>query len=460
VNNNKILVYLGVLLASIAIAYFAIRGQLSHQVVGTLIFLLVFIPTLFKPEIGLIIIVISMLFSPDVILGRTAARQITVRIEDIFLLVVILASLVRTTFTKGLVGIFRSRITAPAFLYIAACILSTVFFQVFSSEVDLGHAGLIILKYLQYFILFFVVKDNLKGYKQAKRLIIGLFIVALAVSLYSNRVIEQNIASGVGTFRVTPPVETSGGGESSTLGAYLLLMMGLAAGLMLYSANAKTRILLAILNLLMFRAFLYTLSRGSYLGFIPMLLTLLFFARKKIVFFVISVLLFMVFAFFVPEMIRDRISSTITQKHDAQVAYWEWDESAQARLTTWDKVLSQGFPSSPLFGHGIGGVFIDSQFFSILNDTGLLGLFLFCWLLFRIFKNTMTVLAIDAVRQDRFSMGLGVGFLAGFVGLIFASLTMNVFIIIRVMEPFWFTAAIIFSLPKLVPAKEEEAIAL
>ena len=41
-------------------------------------------------------------------------------------------------------------------------------------------------------------------------------------------------------------------------------------------------------------------------------------------------------------------------------------------------------------------------------------------------------------------------FLAGFIGLLFHSIGSNTFIIIRVMEPFWFLAALVVSLPKLL----------
>jgi hypothetical protein len=50
--------------------------------------------------------------------------------------------------------------------------------------------------------------------------------------------------------------------------------------------------------------------------------------------------------------------------------------------------------------------------------------------------------------------GLTLGFIAGFIGLITHALTANTFIIIRIMEPFWFFAGIIMMLPAL----REEAI--
>jgi hypothetical protein len=41
------------------------------------------------------------------------------------------------------------------------------------------------------------------------------------------------------------------------------------------------------------------------------------------------------------------------------------------------------------------------------------------------------------------------GFIAGFVGLLFHGLGANTFIIVRIMEPFWFMAALVVMIPKL-----------
>ena len=54
--------------------------------------------------------------------------------------------------------------------------------------------------------------------------------------------------------------------------------------------------------------------------------------------------------------------------------------------------------------------------------------------------------------------GLVLGFIAGFIGLVVHAITTNTFIIIRIMEPFWFVTGIIMMLPKLLDSTEEETI--
>ena len=64
------------------------------------------------------------------------------------------------------------------------------------------------------------------------------------------------------------------------------------------------------------------------------------------------------------------------------------------------------------------------------------------------------ILKLEEIQKDDFLSGITVGFLAGFVGLIGHALSTNTFIIIKIMEPFWFIAAIVLSLPRLLEEKK------
>ena len=55
-----------------------------------------------------------------------------------------------------------------------------------------------------------------------------------------------------------------------------------------------------------------------------------------------------------------------------------------------------------------------------------------------------------------FFKGLAIGFFAGYIGLLFHALGANTFIIVRIMEPFWFFAGIIAVLPALESKQQEQ----
>jgi O-antigen ligase len=104
-------------------------------------------------------------------------------------------------------------------------------------------------------------------------------------------------------------------------------------------------------------------------------------------------------------------------------------------------------PKHPALGYGITGYqFIDAQYPKVLIETGFIGLIAFFYLLYSIFK--MAINHMNAVKTPYFK-GLAIGFVAGFMGLLFHAIGANTFIIVRIMEPFWFFTGIIAVLPAL-----------
>jgi len=448
IDRSRQPVYLYVLLVALAISVFVIRTQFNIQNVGAILFFLVFIPTLIRPGIGFMVIIVSALFSPDIIIGVTTRREITIRVEDIFLLVVLFAWLLRAAFTKDLLKIFKASLTAPFFIYIGVCVLSSVF-AALSGDFDIGYGFFSILKYLEYFMLFLVARNTVTSFGEVKLLTVIFIITALLVSVNSNIYIAQQLERGVGFFRTAPPVETRGGGEAGTLGGYLLFMIAVTMGCILCMRPLLVRLALILVAAVMFRPFLYTMSRGSYIAFIPMLMVLVLFSRKMN-FLYVTIIGLILLGVFMPPMVRGRITQTVAVKEDVEGRYVEWEESPRFRLESWREVAFDRFPRSPFFGYGVGRFFIDSQLFLTLSETGLLGLVSFGWILTRLFLAARRVFYDDSIRGNDLARGLSLGFLAGFSGLLVQAVSTNTFIIIRIMEPFWIMAAIVVALPALV----------
>ena len=64
---------------------------------------------------------------------------------------------------------------------------------------------------------------------------------------------------------------------------------------------------------------------------------------------------------------------------------------------------------------------------------------------------------VQRAAKDPVHRGLAIGFIAGFIGLLFHAIGANTFIIVRIMEPFWFVTAMVMAIPSLESAKDEAA---
>jgi O-antigen ligase len=97
--------------------------------------------------------------------------------------------------------------------------------------------------------------------------------------------------------------------------------------------------------------------------------------------------------------------------------------------------------------------FLDSQYPRVLIETGIIGLIAFLYILYSILK-----IAINRMRDVKTPdfKGLTIGFFAGYIGLLFHALGANSFIIVRIMEPFWFFTGIIAVLPALESSQQEQ----
>ena len=127
------------------------------------------------------------------------------------------------------------------------------------------------------------------------------------------------------------------------------------------------------------------------------------------------------------------------------------DDSAAARVESWSSVLEY-LPKKPFFGFGVTGLgFIDSQFARTLGELGFIGFLSLLWLIWAVLKHCWRVYH---TVEEEYSLGLTLGFLCGFIGLLIMGFGANVFVIVRISEPLWFLAACVISLPEIEKIKE------
>ena len=407
----------------------------------------------FKTEIAIYLLIGSMLLSPEfgvgglATTGGTLGRGVTFRFDDFLLVIIAFSWLIKSALYKEL-GIFKKTPLNGAMLFYAfACVLSTLL-GIAAGRVEVLTGSLFVLKYIQYFVLFFLVINSIEDQKQLRRYWLAVLVTALIVGAIG-------LAQIPGGGRVTAPFEGDNP-EPNTFAGYLGFVILICLALALTLPNLKRSLSYFFMAAFLFIPFLFTLSRASYLGFIPGLAVVLLLNHQRVVSYTLMAffLTILIFPNVFPQAIRDRIAFTFTQSPQAgqvTVLGQRLDTSTSARLRSFQEA-ADAFYEEPLVGYGVTGwSFIDAQYFRTLIETGLVGLMAFLFLLYKLFR-----LGLDRFRssgEDPFSRGLAIGFLGGFVCLLFHAIGSNTFIIVRIMQPFWLVTGLVFML-RLVATEE------
>jgi len=227
-------------------------------------------------------------------------------------------------------------------------------------------------------------------------------------------------------------------------------MLSITLGLLLSYGSKKQKVLFATLTVFVVISLLATLSRSSWLAVGPMLLALVYFSKRKMVILVPLIVIVVLSPFVLPSKVKERAFFTFSQRQQrGQMEFGglKIGTSTSARLQSWKDVLTKDFIRHPILGYGVTGYrFLDAQYPRVLVETGLVGFLLFVSLLVAIFQN-----ALHAYRStsDPLFRGLSLGYLAGFVAMLAHAIGANTFIIVRIMEPFWFVTAMVVMIPEL-----------
>jgi O-antigen ligase len=406
--------------------------------------MLLFIVSFASTQIALYILIFSMLLGPEVVVGTTAGttlgRGVTLRLDDFVLVIIGFSWLARMSIYKELGFFLRTPLNTPIAAYITVCLVSTLLGALFG-RVSLKTGFFFVLKYFEYMVVYFMVVNHLQEEKQIRYFLWALLFTCVVVSFLG---ISQIPGGG----RVSAPFEGETG-EPNTFGGYLLFMMALTIGLMLTANLWRDRLLYGGIAFIAFIPFLFTQSRGSYLAFFPMLGVFVWLSEKRKVIILFLLFLAALLPLIAPQVVKERVTYTFTQRYHpgqhVQIGDVRLDTSTSARLRSW-KAAVRDFFRHPILGFGVTGYgFVDAQFPRILVETGLVGLIAFLLLLWAVFEQGI---AVFEQTKDPLHQGISMGFLAGFIGLVFHAIGANTFIIVRIMEPFWFVLAMVVMMSK------------
>ena len=415
--------------------------------------IIVFILSFVNVQFAIYILIFATLLSPEFGSRSTSGSGVTIRVDDIILIVICFAQLTKSAIYSQ-VGLFSwTPLNRYISIYMIVCVISTTTGVLFG-RVNPLTGFFFVAKYFQYFVIYFMAINNLESKKEARGYLLSLLITAAIVSIVA-------MAQVPGGGRVSAPFEGEGG-EPNTLGGYLLLISSLTGGLLLVP-NAVTkfthRMMLYCLMFMMIVPILFTLSRATWLAAVPVAIAFWMLSNQKIILTAIAIAGLALSPFVIPEAVKERLFYTTekqqnvwAQKQQESIGGMTFDTSSSARIKSWKHSLS-AIPEHPIIGWGVTGWrFIDAQYFKVAVETGLLGLGTFLLLLGKILSN-----AWQSYKRckDPLFRGVSLGFFVGAVAMIAHATMTNTFIIVRIMEPFCLIMAIVIGVPALEEQEEK-----
>ncbi len=427
-----------------AVALFAQHAYWGSQevTIAMAVSLLVFGITVVRVDFGVYILVIAMMLSPEIEAGNrySGERMLSFRYDDILILVIFMGVMVKLTIEGRLKLWQPSPINSGITFYYAVCLFSTLLaLQRNLGAWDPRSAFFVMLKMLEFYLVFFLVAHAIHSNKEVRNQMVLFFMVVLVVGVYS--------ASFIGaTDRVSAPFE-KGGTEPNTLGGYLVIGMCLAMALFTQAPFLRQKAMFLCISGCCFLPFLHTLSRASYLALLVGLSAVSIISRKYAIIGVLAVVL-LFSTVIMPDKVIERVAYTFQAESGQEITVGgkstgiKVDKSTHERFQVWKKVgflLQRGW-IIPLFGGGVSWeTVLDSQYARVILETGLVGLAAFIFMQWRILRTTRQAYLWT---EDWITRGIAMGVFATTLALIVHSFGTISFLIVRIMEPYWFLVAL------------------
>lgn len=399
--------------------------------------LVYFVISFFSIPVGLAILAISMIFSPEIPVGAIGMREITLRIEDLLIPVLMLAWLAHAAVRRQIRGFIPSPVNVPILSLVVLSIVST-FFGYLKGWVDLVTSLFYFGKTIEYFLIFYIVLNNVRTERQIRNFFFFAIFTVTLLSLYTlTQVPSTQVFS---THRISAPFEGDAP-QPSTVGGYMAFFLMIVLSLFLYAERRGQKWFYGILSVMTFVPFLYTFSRTSYAAFLGGLILLAVLAKKKWLNFLIVALL-VLSPLLLPRSVKERIAFTWEDSKNPGRNFGV-DFSLQERLYsfvhTWDAIQR-----SPVYGMGISAShYVDNQYARSLQEVGLVGMGLWLWIFFRLFK--MARWLYRYLKSGIFK-GLALGYAAGILCILLHGFGSITFYVVRIMEPFWFISGLVVAL--------------
>lgn len=463
-TGRHIIMFLGVF-ATCVYTSFVLSNHNITLVTGVVVAAGLFAFSFLSPRIALYLLIFSMLLSPEFGSRDYSGKGFTIRFEDVLLLIMGFAWLAKSAVFKN-TGLFpRTSLIKPIIFYTIACVISTGL-GIIRSDVNSPLTGMLfVLKYFEFFVIFFLTVSSTHSKDELRKFLWAIFITYIIVLVMGLIQIPRGQ-------RISTPFEGNSS-EPNTLGGYLLIMFSLTIMLLFNVTDKIQKTAIALLGALCLVAILYTLSRATWLGFVPMYLALILFTRKRNVLIAAFFVGMALFPILLPKAIINRFAYTFNGDIPRSISLMDlkklkdlknlkgfedlnpnsisrninvkFDSSTQARLNSM-KTAVRDFQKKPIFGYGVTGYeFVDAQYHRVLVETGLVGFFAFIVLFWSV--GSMVLGIWRTYRDDPLYNIITTGTFCSLIGLLFHAIGTNTFIIVRIMEPFWCLVGLCVAIP-------------
>lgn len=426
--------------------FFSLRDFSAAYAVGVIFLLGFFLISFINIRIGFILVVLSFLLSPELHLPFSQIKGFILRIDDLLIVVLVLAWLGRLAMGLQKTITTRTPLSLPIALIIAWNIISS-FRAISFGMIDANYCILVNLKIIEYFMIYFLLVNNLQDIREAKFILYVLLIVALIIGIYAAFQIPKTRMWS--SNRLSAPFE--GRPEPNTLGAYLAIFFGIALSIFIYEKKSLLKKLCVALLVLLPFPIMFSFSRSVYIATIAMVVVMAIISKRKWLFFAIAAF-FILSPFILPHAVIDRALYNFKDPRYFGIL----DPSSAERVVVYKKVW-YNFKLHPILGGGIGmmGGVLDSQYARVIMETGLIGIILFLWLLFRLLKTGIKLFKNTA---EGWVKGMGAGFSIAVIGLTLHCWGNITFYIVRIAEPFWALAALIAFFLQYTDAQRNKAL--
>jgi O-antigen ligase len=409
-------------------------GGLSLAIM--LLMIMFLLGTLFKPEIGIVLLPLFVLLDFFI---KTYTNGLFGIWDDLLFLLLLVAILIRRCNQKKHFLRFTS-ILYPVFLFFLAGLLSTVL----SPYVTFMQGIEGIRSVLQPFIVFFILINSEINRETARFLLFLSLLVAVGAGLFG---LYQYIV-GVASPPTWVDKDMEYGlsrafsilGSPNAFAAYCVLFAPISLGFLMQPKLNKTqKTIFFFCFLFLLIGILTTLTRAAWLAFIPALFLFGILAKQTKL--VMPLLIILVASIFIVAPIRQRFTNFFTEK------YQEKSEGG-GRAYRWSLAMDI-FEDRPILGRGPGsfggavayraqafkGLYVDSYYLEILSNYGIVGILLFLWILLECFRNLIFYASKSKNPRDQI---LVYGILCGLFGFLLHNLTENIWEIIPLAVQFWF----------------------